>query len=272
MPPRYATQLAIKCGQTRKLRVCLLDFSKAFNRININILIEKLISLGVRRCLIPWICNFLSEQKERVTLGETVSDLISVSAGVPQGTKLGPILFLVTVNDLIPPNNDYWKYVDDMSMSEVIPRNGVSNMPSDFDHISSWANDNCMKLNLIKCKELRIRFLRHKPNFFQLYIDGGPIQIVESVKVLGVTLQNDLKWASHVDNIIKKAAKRLYILRVLKRNGLDVDGLKTIFKTLIRSVLQYSCPVWHFSLPAYLSDRIEKIQRRAFRIINPFQS
>ena len=183
-----------------------------------------------------------------------MSDLISVSAGVPQGTKLGPILFLVTVNDLIPPNNDYWKYVDDMSMSEVIPRNDVSNMQSDLDHISSWANDNCMKLNLIKCKELRISFLRHKPNFFQLYIDGGPIQIVESVKVLGVTLQNDLKWESHADDIIKKAAKRLYILRVLKRNGLDVDGLKTIFKTLIRSVLQYSCPVWHSSLPAYLSD------------------
>ena len=129
-----------------------------------------------------------------------------------------------------------------------------------------------MKLNPIKCKELRISFLRHKPNFSQLYIDGAPIQTVESVKVLGVTLQNDLKWESHVDNITKKAAKRLYILRVLKRNGLPVDDLKTIFKTLIRSVLQYSCPVWHSSLPAYLSDRIEKIQRRAFRIIYPFQS
>ena len=154
--------------QGNSLQVYLLDFSKAFDRININILTEKLISSGVHRCLIPWICNFLSERKQR---GESVSDVMSVSAGVPQGTKLGPFLFLVMVNDLIPPNKDYWKYVDDMSMSEVIPRNGVSNMQSDLHHISSWANDNYMKLNPKKCKELRISFLRHKPNFSQLYID-----------------------------------------------------------------------------------------------------
>ena len=93
------------------------------------------------RCLIPWICNFLSDRKQRVKLGETVSDWMSINAGVLQGTKLGPILFLVMVNDLIPPNSDYWKYVDDMSISEVISRNGVSNMQSELDHISSWATD-----------------------------------------------------------------------------------------------------------------------------------
>ena len=60
--------------QGNSLRVCLLDFSKAFDRININILIEKLLNLGVRRCLIPWICNFLSDRKQRVKLGETISD------------------------------------------------------------------------------------------------------------------------------------------------------------------------------------------------------
>ena len=78
--------------QGNSLQVYLLDFSKAFDRININILTEKLISSGVHRCLIPWICNFLSERKQR---GESVSDVMSVSAGVPQGTKLGPFLFLV---------------------------------------------------------------------------------------------------------------------------------------------------------------------------------
>lgn len=197
---------------------------------------------------------------------------MSVNAGVPQGTKLGPILFLIMVNDLIPLKSDYWKYVDDMSISEVIPRNGVSNMQSELDHISSWATNNYMKLNMKKCKELRKSFLHDKPNLSQLYIDGAPIDTVDSAKVLGVSLQNDLKWKSHVDNITKKAAKRLYIIRVLKRNGLPVDDLITILKTLIRSVLQYSCPVWHSSLPTYLSDKIEKIQRRAFRIIYPFQS
>ena len=201
-----------------------------------------------------------------------VSDWMSVGAGVPQGTKLGPILFLVMLNDLIPLNNDYWKYVEEMSMSQIISRNGVSNMQSDLDHISSWATDNYMKLNPTKCKELRISFLRQQPNFSQIHIDSAPIPIVESAKVLGVSLQNNLKWKSHVDNITKKAAKRLYILCVLKRNGLHDDNLKTIFMTLIRSVLQYGCPVWHSSLPAYLSNKIENIQRRAFRNIYPFKS
>ena len=169
------------------------------------------------RYLIPWICNFLSDRKQRVKLGETVSDWMSINAGVLQGTKLGPILFLVMVNDLIPPNSDYWKYVDDMSISEVISRNGVSNMQSELDHISSWATDwnIYMKLNTKKWKELRISFLRNEPNFSQPDINGASIDTVNSAKVLGVSLQNVLKWKSHVDNITKKAAKRLYIIRDL---------------------------------------------------------
>ena len=107
---------------------------------------------------------------------------MSVGAGVAQGTKLGPILFLVMVNDLIPLNNDYWKYVDDMSMSEVIPRNGVLNMKSGLDHTSPWATNNYMKLNPTKCEELRISFLHQKPNFSQLHIDGAPIPTVESAR------------------------------------------------------------------------------------------
>ena len=133
-------------------------------------------------------------------------------------------------------------------------------MQSELDHISSWATNNYMKLNTKKCKELRIIFLRNEPNLSQLYIDGAPIDTVDSTKVLGVSLQNDFKWKSHVDNVTKKAAKLLYIIRVLKRNGLPVDDLITIiFKTLIRSVLQYSCPVWQSNLPTYLSDKLRKL-------------
>ena len=145
------------------LRVCFLNFSKTFDRINLNTLVTKLVDLGVRRSILPWICSFLSDRKQRVKLGESVSEWATVNAGVPQGTKLGPILFLVMVNDLIPPTCNHWKYVDDVTISEVISRHGSSSMQSDLDYISSWASANYMMLNPKKCKELRICFFRETP-------------------------------------------------------------------------------------------------------------
>jgi hypothetical protein len=76
--------------------------------------------MGLRRSLIPWLCDFLSDRRQRVKLGESISDLAQVNAGVPQGTKLGPTLFLVMVNDLKTLESDHWKYVDDLTISEVI--------------------------------------------------------------------------------------------------------------------------------------------------------
>ena len=119
------------------------------------------------------------------------------------------------VNDLIPLNNDNWKYVDDMSLSEIIPRNGVSNTQFDLDHISSWATDNYVKRNATKCKELRISLLRHKPNFSQLCIAGAPIEIVESANVLGVSLQNDLD-GKPMSTTSQKSCKTVLLHRMLQ--------------------------------------------------------
>ena len=92
---------------------------------------------------------------------------------------------------------------------------------------------------------------------------------VSSAKVLGVTISNDLKWNDHVDTITSKAAHRLYLLDQLKRSGLSSDDLLAFYYSVIRSVLEFSCQLLHRSLPKYLSDEIERIQRRALRIICP---
>ena len=149
----------------KHLRLRFLDFSKAFDRISHNVLIRKLVDLGVRRCLIPWIISFLSDRRQRVKLGEAFSDWLPVNAGVSQGTKLGPILFLIMINDLsIPiPETNLWKFVDDVSISECLTKNGGASIQSTLDTVSSWASMNLMKLNAKKCKELRVCFFKATP-------------------------------------------------------------------------------------------------------------
>ena len=203
---------------------------------------------------------------------QTRADRIPVCAGVPQGTKLGPILFVIMKNDLklASPRCSYWKYVDDITMSESALARGVSILQSELDNISTWAATNNMVLNTEKCKEMTLRFRRdvdHLPS--ALAIDAKALESVVAHKVLGVTIQNNLKWDSHINEVVAKASKRLHILRVLKRGGVPPADLLKVYFALIRSVLEYCCPVWHNTLPVKLSDSIERVQKRALRIIYP---
>ena len=126
-----------------------------------------------------------------------------------------------------------------------------------------------MKLNVKKCKELRVCFLKEKPHLQPLQLDGKELEVVTSHKVLGVIIQNDLKWNEQINAIVSKASKRLHILRVLRRGGLPAQDLLAIYHAIVRSVLEYCCVVWHHAIPKYLSEEVERVQKRAFRIILP---
>ncbi len=258
-------------AQSHYLRICFIDFSKAFDRIDHNILVLKLLSLGVRGSIIPWVCNFLSNRRQSVKIDNFQSEWGFVNAGVPQGTTLGPILFIIMINDLelTSSNTNHWKYVDDVTISENVNRNEISTLQSDLDSIETWSRNNNMKLNGIKCKEMIISFLRNEIAIPRLRIDELTLELVESFKALGLTINNKLKWQNNTEAIVKKASKRLYVIRVLRRCGLSPSDLLLVYLSLVRSILEYACPVWHTALPKYLSDKIEKVQKRAFRIIYP---
>ena len=126
-----------------------------------------------------------------------------------------------------------------------------------------------MKLNVTKRKEMVVDISKGKQNFPLLVIDNIEVERDNSARILGVMIQNNMNWCVRVTKIVKKAGKRLYMLRLLKRANADTKTLSTVYTTVIRPVLEHACQVWRFNISGYLSDDIERVQRRALRIILP---
>ena len=216
----------------------------------------------------------MKDRKQRVKLNGVYHDWLNVPAGVPQGTRLGPWLFLVLINDLRLPDGSFamWKFGDDTTVSEIVPPSKQSALQQAVDFISSWSQENRLQLNPSKCKELQSCFTRSPPTHSPVELDGLAFESVNSAKVLGVTIRDDFKWNDHIFNVTSKAAKRLYLLSQLKRAGICASDLVSFYCSTIRSVLEYACQVFHSSLPYYLSEELERIQKRALRIIFPYAS
>ena len=150
----------------------------------------------------------------------------------------GPKCFPVYINDLrttVP----LYKYVDDSRIFEICDRNGLSVIQESVDIAARWTEQNDMEINSEKSKEI--------------IIDGRDIAQVCHAKLLGVTISRDLTWNKHVDNIVKKAGKRLYMLYQLKRAWITQKDLVSVYVSVVRPVLEYACPVWHTNLPQYLA-------------------
>ena len=169
--------------------------------------------------------------------------------------RLVPWLFIFMISDLVLSCACLWKYVDDTTASEVI-RNGESSTAQRIaDGESAWSEKNKLQLNSDKCKELRISFAKTKQ-----VIDGKDLDVVTSFKLLGVTITSDLTWNKHINEVIKKAAKRLYFLVQLKRAKVPLNDLKLFYITCIPSTLDYAIPVLHHLLSKYLTHELELIQ------------
>ena len=257
--------------QGSHMRAILIDYQKAFDHLNHNLIIEKLSRLGVPRILVDWIASFLMDRYQCVKLGSVCSELLHIRGGVPQGTKLGPLLFLCMIDDLqMEQPCESMKFVDDTTIFERLPsRDSASIMQSALDNIESWTSQNNMNLNPTKTKELHFNFFKSYVNNSVFTIGESVVNSVKTAKLLGVTISADLKWNEHVDKIVAKASQRIYFLTILKRFGAPKHHLVNVYKTIIRPVLEYACQCWHPGLTIGLSQDIESVQKRAMRIIVP---
>ena len=246
----------------------MTDFSKAFDRIDHTIAITKLLELGARPSLIPWISNFLTDRRQRVRYRNELSTWQTLSCSVPQGTLLGPLIFLAVFDDAVRESPlSEWKFVDDLSLAESRQHNAPSIMQEELDDFSLWASQNHMLLNADKCKIMIFSFMKLPPAPPILKINGTPLEIVVVTCLVGVWLQSNLKWDTQVSKMISKANGRLFMLRSLKRFNVTVDDLLQVYTSYVRPVLEYCVPVWHPGLTKEHTVRLERIQKRALRTV-----
>ena len=196
------------------------------------------------------------------------SNWSSVEAGVPQGSILGPLLFLLYINDIVENiNSSIRLFADDTTLYTIVdnPLHAANRLNSDLSQIHQWATKWLVTFNPSKSESIIFSRKRNKPNHPNLVMDQQPIQEVNSHRHLGLALSNDCTWHDHLEYIKSKAWTRINVMRKLKFK-LDRRSLQIIYFTFIRPILEYADAVWN-NCTQYEVNELEKIQNEAARIV-----
>lgn len=227
----------------------------------------KLRYYGISEQSEKWIESFLSNRTQTVLLENKSSNTIPVTSGVPQGTVLGPILFLIYINDL----PDYLQhsqirlFADDSIIYRTIKsQTDCLKLQEDIEAAIRWEQDWLMSFHPDKCNILRVT-TKKQPVHFYYNMHGHILESVKTAKYLGITLSSDLKWNTHIQQTVAKANRSLsFIRRNLKVNSKTIK--ERAYQTLVRPKLEYCCTVWD----PYTEENIyklEQVQRRAARYV-----
>ena len=241
-----------------------LDFAKAFDKVPHQRLLFKLKKYGITGTLLTWIESFLTSRKQAVRIKNSVSGIGKVTSGVPQGSVLGPILFLIFINDL-PLNitSTAKLFADDTKLYRIIRSiNDADMLQQDLNTLVEWCKEWKMVFNITKCHVLHIS--KKNPQYLY-HMDGRLLACSLDTKDLGVTVSNDLKPHSHINNIVKKANQTLGMIKRSFTN-INKDIFLLTYKTFIRPGLEYCQSVWSPHLQKDI-DLLERVQRRATKMV-----
>ena len=247
--------------------VVYTDFSKAFDSVPHQRLLRKLKNNGVTGGVLAWIAAFLNNRHQQVRVDDHCSTWKRVKSGIPQGSVLGPILFVIFINDMPEVVESVCQlFADDAKIFDKvnlrIPNSGDT-LQKDIDSVSTWSDKWQLPFNVTKCKVLHIGSTnpcrRYKMN-------GQYLQDVDEEKDLGVLVDNELKFHKQVAAVVKSANSKLGLIKKSFAT-LDENNLPLLYTSLVRSKLEYGNLIWG---PFYKEDAksVEKVQRRATRSVS----
>ena len=272
--------------------VIYLDYEKAFDKVPHQRLLRELYRQGIRGSVLGWITDFLNQRKQRVRVNDEFSDYSTVLSGVPQGSVLGPPLFLLYVSKISSILKNFTSLFaddtklhtfllethDDSTLYEDHPHT-TNSLQHDLNRVTTWSETYQMSFNLSKCHVLHLghnnpkqtytMFKSHNwkqtKNGVSYDLKFYQLETVKEEKDLGVLVDDELKFSKHVDTKVSKANKLLGLIKHTFKH-LTPDTLKSLFNTLIRPHLEYATPVWSPHLKSD-RDKIEKVQRRATKLV-----
>ena len=273
------------------LDIIYLDFEKAFDKVPHERLLKQLHRFGIRGHLLAWIRNYLYKRTQKVRVNGEFSTTIPVLSGVPQGSVLGPALFLIFVADVTPLVQNFVSlYADDTKLFSYILESATAmihtevSLQTDLNNLAIWCDLLQMSYNIEKCHRLhlgknnkcykyslpKMSNIQRKLNSISYDYTFHTLQQVSEEKDLGVTVDSSLNFRKHISSKISKANSILFLIKHTFKN-LDADIFKLLFKSLVRPHLEYASSVWCPILKMDIAN-IEKVQRRATKLIPGFES
>lgn len=262
----YVTQNMMGGGQVDAI---FMDLSKAFDKIDHSILLNKLHQLRINTCTIRLLQSYLENRTQIVCVYGAHSEPITPKSSVPQGSILSPLLFALFINDLPHLiNSNILLFADDLKIYlKICSQEDARKLQRDIDTIANWCRANNLELNIAKCNVMS--FTRRTEATFQFFnynINSTTLNRVQLIKDLGVFFDTKLSFENHIKNITKKAYRMLGFISRSLNHFIQLHTYKLLYFTYVRSNLEYCSPVWS---PHYRTgiDMIERVQRRFTRSV-----
>ena len=282
-------------GDTFAVIVSLIDWNNAFPRQCPKLDIESFMKNGVRPALVPVLVNYFQDTEMTVKWHGCRSVPRKINGGGPQGATIGLLEYLSQSNNCsdMVSESDRFRFLDDLSILEIINllTVGISSfnikqqIPNDIpnhnqliptqnlksqvwlDEINAWTINQKMMVNEAKTKNIIFNFTEKYQFSTRLSINDKPIEVIESTRLLGTIITDDLKWEENTAHIVKKANARMELLRRVASFDASVEDLKQIYFLFVRSQLEQSAVVWHSSLSEDNKSDLERVQKSALKII-----